>query len=490
MDRQRGRSMQEQAKQELNRRGLWGYVEPILTMGSAAFAEPASGLMGLAALPYGVDASNRAIANTQEAMTYQPRTEDGQQGLQDAAEFMQPVGDAFIGASEYLGDAAYNATGSPALGAAAYSVPTMALEALGLKGASKLSKGRAYEMADISDYTKGLGGKQRGIFAGVKAKGADLDAMEAAKELAARGVSRDEIWNKTGWFEDVDGAWKWEIDDSGYRFNIPEKAAGQQLTDAYQLMNRLDDMSESDLLLEMELMDFKGTPAEYKAAEIKNAYDKLYDISKSDYPLETFIEHKDMLAAYPSMKQVDGRFRDSWRGNTGGSYDPESDIIQIGSETRDKGSVMAHEMQHAIQEREGFAGGGSPSQFADDFAQNRARLAFLEKDEATQAILKEVDDAENALIMRDDLDFEQMQKELFDLQAYYRQVSPHYKEYSKVMHAMRGKSEDGVYEYKRLAGEAEARNVQTRLDYTPEQRRATPPWKTLDVPEDELIVRK
>jgi hypothetical protein len=44
--------------------------------------------------------------------------------------------------------------------------------------------------------------------------------------------------------------------------------------------------------------------------------------------------------------------------------------------------------------------------------------------------------------------------------------------------------------YKRLAGEAEARNVQTRLDWTPEQRRATPPWETLDVPEGELIYRK
>jgi len=43
--------------------------------------------------------------------------------------------------------------------------------------------------------------------------------------------------------------------------------------------------------------------------------------------------------------------------------------------------------------------------------------------------------------------------------------------------------------YRRLAGEAEARNVQTRMNMTPDQRRATPPWATLDVPEDQLIVR-
>ena len=42
--------------------------------------------------------------------------------------------------------------------------------------------------------------------------------------------------------------------------------------------------------------------------------------------------------------------------------------------------------------------------------------------------------------------------------------------------------------YQRLAGEAEARNVQTRLDYDMDERIANPPWNTLDVPESELIV--
>lgn len=41
--------------------------------------------------------------------------------------------------------------------------------------------------------------------------------------------------------------------------------------------------------------------------------------------------------------------------------------------------------------------------------------------------------------------------------------------------------------YQRLAGEAEARNVEARRSFTADQRRATPPWQTLDVPEDELI---
>ena len=44
--------------------------------------------------------------------------------------------------------------------------------------------------------------------------------------------------------------------------------------------------------------------------------------------------------------------------------------------------------------------------------------------------------------------------------------------------------------YKLLAGEAEARNVQTRsMRFTPAERKFKPPWTTLDVPEDKLIIR-
>ena len=52
-----------------------------------------------------------------------------------------------------------------------------------------------------------------------------------------------------------------------------------------------------------------------------------------------------------------------------------------------------------------------------------------------------------------------------------------------------GSSAKAKDEYRRLAGEAEARNVQTRMDYSPEQRMAEPPWETLDVPEADQIVR-
>ena len=43
--------------------------------------------------------------------------------------------------------------------------------------------------------------------------------------------------------------------------------------------------------------------------------------------------------------------------------------------------------------------------------------------------------------------------------------------------------------YHRLAGEVEARAVQSRMDLSPEQRAARAPWLDYDVPVDQQIVR-
>ena len=43
--------------------------------------------------------------------------------------------------------------------------------------------------------------------------------------------------------------------------------------------------------------------------------------------------------------------------------------------------------------------------------------------------------------------------------------------------------------YQRLAGETEARNVQTRMNMSADERRATPPWDTQDIPDIDQIVR-
>ena len=209
----------EQAANELARRGVTledmknyflTVAEPVAAMGSGIVAEPLAGFAGLAAAPFGSDAAANAVNYYRDKLTYSPRSEAGQSGMTAVGEAMAPIGEAMDYAASGAGDYIYDKTGSPALAAAAYSAPTAALELLGLKGVNQLSKsgklGQPLEFGDIG--SGGVGNKQRGIFAGVKAKGADLKRQAAAEELANRGIGRDQIWQETGWFNDVDGSWK------------------------------------------------------------------------------------------------------------------------------------------------------------------------------------------------------------------------------------------------------------------------------------------
>lgn len=124
-----------------------GAINPLATVGSAeslgttltgAVAEPIAGLAGIAQAinPFAEEgAGARAVEATREALTYQPRTVAGREKVAAAGEMIAPVGEAFTQAEKFLGDTAFEATGSPALAAAATTVPTALLEAIGAAGA-------------------------------------------------------------------------------------------------------------------------------------------------------------------------------------------------------------------------------------------------------------------------------------------------------------------------------------------------------------------
>lgn len=138
----------------------WGmrYLEPALTMGSAALSVPVSGLAGLA---MGGDAD--VVANVQEAMTYEPRTPEGKKGLADLAYTMEPVANAYEDMSNTVAEGAYRQTGSPLAASIAKGLPDVVLTASGLRGAvsaapkvaksvPKVAKGYGKVMDTIDDF--------------------------------------------------------------------------------------------------------------------------------------------------------------------------------------------------------------------------------------------------------------------------------------------------------------------------------------------------
>ena len=121
-------------------RSYLGRGEAALSMVTGAIAEPIGGLVGLASVPFteegfggqGQGGAGDIAEEVSQALTYEPRLEEGQESLQTVGEVMQPVGEAFEAVSSGLGEATLEATGSPELAAVAHTAPTALLEALGL----------------------------------------------------------------------------------------------------------------------------------------------------------------------------------------------------------------------------------------------------------------------------------------------------------------------------------------------------------------------
>ena len=135
-------------------------------------------------------------------------------------------------------------------------------------------------------------------FAGEKAITANVGKLDQAKAMLEKGADEVEIWQKTGWFKDKDGAWKFEIGDSKARLNPNFKSGGR---------------------------------------------------------LSELLEHEELFKAYPELKDIKIKKISDEGGEKLGYYDPNKKEIAINN-IGDKSTLM-HEVQHAIQEIEGFSKG-------------------------------------------------------------------------------------------------------------------------------------
>lgn len=130
-----------------------GVAETVGTVASSIVAEPLAGLAGIAQSVNPLadkGAGAEAVEATRESLTYQPRTESGQESLQSFGETMRPVAEFIQESEQGLGDAVFEKTDSPALAAAATTIPTILMEMAGIglgKGAatgiSKIKQSRA-----------------------------------------------------------------------------------------------------------------------------------------------------------------------------------------------------------------------------------------------------------------------------------------------------------------------------------------------------------
>jgi hypothetical protein len=178
-----------------------------------------------------------------------------------------------------------------------------------------------------------------GIFGGRLAKTADQAALSRAEDMAAKGASREQIWNDTGWFQGSDGKWRFEIDDYASRMN--PNVYGKELPQV-------------------------GAPVNVAAD----------------------LWHKELYDAYPELRALKSRVSKS--SSPEGYYNSETGNIGARAATPPQAkSVLLHELQHAVQRIEGFPGGTDLSKgmaaYVKDWGEIEARdvqrRMFMNRDE-------------------------------------------------------------------------------------------------------------
>lgn len=146
-----------------------------------------------------------------------------------------------------------------------------------------------------------------GLFGGPLAKGADLAALARAKSMAEAGTHPTNIWKDTGWFQGPDNKWRFEIPD---------------------------------------------TNAQWLRSPKRGSTDTMKDV----------LSHPELYAAYPELADI---WAEPIRKGTStlGEYYPSDHSyrggIRIQNKIADPRSTALHELQHAIQQREGFDPGAS-----------------------------------------------------------------------------------------------------------------------------------
>lgn len=108
-----------------------GVAETAGAMLSGALAEPVAGIAGLASLPFVGSEAGDVVRRVREALTYTPKTPEGQATIQALAKQLEPITSAIESAEASAGEAGYERFG-PVGGAIGETLPTLAGELVGV----------------------------------------------------------------------------------------------------------------------------------------------------------------------------------------------------------------------------------------------------------------------------------------------------------------------------------------------------------------------
>lgn len=288
-----------------------------------------------------------------------------------------------------------------------------------------------------------------------------MDNLDVAKQMEKAKKDAKIIKMATGWEKGVDGKWRYEMPDAKIKDTI--------------------DVGGGNIVKRFE-----------------------EDMLWTDGKLEDAVDAPKLFEAYPQLKNIkihtDAVMNDM---PSNGEYNPQTKTITIhADELKYLNSILNHEIQHVIQREEGFAHGGTPEQVERDFnaakAEWKARSYAFELEEKAKEMGGEYNqsEVEKALIQEyKDMDMPEFISDKETRIKGFNYFARGYADRSMDDAIKRFRLDrfqrtdfDSYQEYRKLAGEVEARNVEKRLGMTDEERRNSLASETEDVNRDEQIV--
>ena len=314
---------------------------------------------------------------------------------------------------------------------------------------------------------KALPGMKKEMFVGGKAvKSLNKQTpLNQAKKLEKLGSSKNDIWKATGFIKGQDGNYRFELDDSK------------------MILNKNIDLEQ------------------FTVGGI------------SSFTLERFIDYPELFLAYPQLKTLNIKIDnmvdpDTAYASDGGMEGSNAEIVL--SPSGNIKSQLPHEIQHMVQTIEGHAVGGSPSgELLNILTSDKKygklvrRQRVLEREgKPIKSFLNEGTPTYSSLYEAGLIDLQTLKEnghfiEGKELNVYRDKANTRldeiYKEWDVVTDDIKVIDESatmdkGFVNYQKLGGEAEAREVQNRLNMSAKERRELlPTWD--GVPDDDVILR-
>ena len=282
------------------------------------------------------------------------------------------------------------------------------------------------------------------MFAGPKAKTANLNALKMAQVMEERGATREAIIAATGWFRDAGNNWRFEISDKTMRL----KRAGEL------------------------------TPEERAAKE---------------QTLGRVVHHPKLFEAYPQMRESPLRVTNDPLGGSYGAFSPTRgyEINRFGRSAAQLRSTALHEMSHGVEHIEGGQRGGQPGTpevvaRVDRETASQKAMAEAISERLHQELREHIDAQLKA--GRPEAEYSSIAKEFWTQNPDKRQIMD--AAYDVMLFGERNRNYLLDQGYRRLMGETAARNVQTRRGFSAAEALKKPPWTTEDIPREQQIRRE